>query len=64
MRVRVDGARCEGYGTCAAMLPELFKLDEWGMATVEGDGVVPPGKEEQARRAVFECPMSALSFED
>jgi ferredoxin len=64
MRVRVDSSRCEGYGTCSAILPELFKLDEWGIAYVEGDGTVPPQHEDAARRAVFECPMSALSFED
>jgi ferredoxin len=64
MKVRVDRARCEGYGTCAALLPEVFQLDDWGTAAVVNDGQVPEGKEEPARRAVFECPMAAITFED
>jgi ferredoxin len=61
MKVRVDATKCEGYGTCAAHLPEVFKLDEWGYASVEGDGEVPAGKEDLARRAIYDCPVNAIT---
>lgn len=60
MRVRVDADLCEGYGTCVNIAPDLFKLDEWGYAFVEGEGDVPKEREEDARRAVIECPMHAI----
>jgi ferredoxin len=63
MKVSIDRDRCEGYGTCASILPELFRLDDWGTAMVENGGQVPDGMEGEARRAVFECPMSAITFE-
>ena len=28
-RLRVDAIKCDGYGTCGDMLPELIDLDEW-----------------------------------
>jgi ferredoxin len=64
MRVQVDRDRCEGYGTCAALLPEVFQLDDWGTAVPQNDGEVPAGQEELARRAVFECPMAAITFDE
>lgn len=63
MRVRADHERCEGYGTCAELLPSVFRLDEWGYVDV-GDGVVPAADEARARQAVSECPMGALSIEE
>ncbi len=64
MRVSVDKSVCEGYGTCAQIFPELFRLDEWGYADVEGDGTVPEGKRDLALRAVHDCPMNAISYEE
>jgi len=60
MKVRLEVAKCEGYGTCNVHLPEVFKLDEWGYAFLEGDGTVPDGKEDLARRAVIDCPVHAI----
>jgi ferredoxin len=60
VNVRVEAAKCEGYGTCAVHLAELFKLDEWGYAYVEGDGAVPAADEDRARRAILDCPVHAI----
>ena len=60
MIVRVEAAKCDGYGTCAAHFPELFQLDEWGYAYIEGDGAVAPGDEDRARRAILDCPVHAI----
>ena len=62
MNVHVDPVKCEGFGTCKEVLPEVFLLDEWGYAYVEGNGEVPLGKEEQAREAVSLCPAHAITI--
>jgi ferredoxin len=60
VRVRVEATKCEGYGNCAAHLPEVFVLDEWGYASVNADGNVAPEDEGRARRAVLDCPAHAI----
>ena len=60
MRVSVDATKCEGYGTCAIHAPEIFKLDEWGYAYADGDGVVTPELREAAQRAIADCPIAAI----
>jgi ferredoxin len=60
VKIRVDDAVCEGYGTCAVHAPDLFVLDEWGYASVAGDGSVPAELEDNAKRAIADCPMNAI----
>jgi ferredoxin len=64
VKVRVDAERCEGFGNCAVHLPEVFVLDDWGYASVEGDGAVPEGKEQLATRAIHDCPAHAIHETD
>ena len=40
MKVRLESATCEGFGTCATHAPNLFELDEWGYAILKHDGQV------------------------
>ncbi len=35
-RLRVDWIKCDGYGTCADMLPELIDVDEWRYPILAG----------------------------
>jgi ferredoxin len=60
VKVRLDSAVCDGFGTCASHAPDLFVLDEWGYAALQGDGVVPAGDEAPAQRAVLDCPVHAI----
>jgi ferredoxin len=60
MRVRLESAKCDGFGTCAEHCPELFELDEWGYASVKGDGKVTPELEGKVQRAVADCPVHAI----
>jgi ferredoxin len=63
MRVHVDWTRCDGHGSCAELLPELFDTDDWGFPLVRGDQRdpdVPAALEKHARRAVNACPLQAL----
>ena len=57
--VVVDRIRCDGFGMCAELLPELIELDDWGYPIVR-DGGVPDDLLDHARRAVSVCPVLAL----
>lgn len=57
----VDRIRCDGYGMCAELLPELIELDDWGYPIVHS-GVVPSQLLDHARRAVAVCPVLALGL--
>jgi ferredoxin len=60
--LRVDPIRCDAYGYCAELLPELITLDEWGYPII-ADGPVPSELQREARRAVSLCPRLALLLE-
>jgi ferredoxin len=64
MRVWVDQEKCQGHGRCYALAPELFESDDYGNSHELGDGVVPPGREEQARLAAANCPELAVILEE
>ena len=42
MQITIDAEKCIGCGTCSAMCPEVFKMDDASMKAVvlkkEGDG--------------------------
>lgn len=68
MRVKIIQGRCQGHARCAALVPEIFDLDE------NGYGCVLPGREtiangdEQAREranlAIENCPETAICLDD
>ncbi len=61
-RLRLDPIRCDAYGHCAELLPELVHLDEWGYPIL-ADGEVAPDLHTRARRTVAACPRLALSLD-
>jgi ferredoxin len=62
MKLRIDSARCQGHGRCYDLAPGLLGDDDEGYGRVLGDGTVPPGQEDAARRAVLNCPERAIEF--
>jgi ferredoxin len=60
--LRVDPIRCDAYGHCAELLPELIALDDWGYPIISG-APVPHALAGEARRAVSLCPRLALLLE-
>lgn len=58
-RLRVDPIACKGHQMCAELFPERVRLDDWGYPIIDGRGI-PDELMEHARRAVAECPRSAL----
>lgn len=63
LKVVIDKAACCGYGVCADICPEVYKLDANGIVYVD-DPIVPEGLEEQAREGAGACPQSALAVVD
>jgi ferredoxin len=63
LAIVVDRIRCDGYGMCAELLPELVELDDWGYPILR-TGAVPFGLVEHARRAVAVCPVLALGLRE
>lgn len=61
LKVRIDRLLCVGFGDCVAALPDVFRLDEEGIATfAEADGAA----REALLAACDACPVDALTVWD
>jgi ferredoxin len=60
LRIRLDRTLCDGFGLCAKHAPEYFSLDDWGYASLEGNGVVPERDRDAVMRALLDCPVHAI----
>jgi ferredoxin len=60
VNVHVDATKCDGYGTCAEIAPDLFKLDEWGFAYAAAEGALEGEAAVRARTAIIGCPRDAI----
>lgn len=58
-QLQLDPIACDAHGLCAALLPELISLDDWGYPIVAA-GEIPPHLKAHARRAADACPTLAL----
>lgn len=61
LKVVINKPACCGYGVCAEICPDVYKLDENGMVYVD-DEIVPEGMEDAAQEGADACPQSALSI--
>lgn len=57
----MDATRCQGHSRCAALAPDLFEVDDYGLSSVRDDGAVPDGLDQKARLAVANCPEHAIT---
>ena len=64
MRIKLDRTMCEGFGKCADHLPMMVSFDEWGYAIVKRGAEVPSELQENARAAVMDCPLHAITVAD
>ena len=62
MKVRVNPDLCQGHNRCCSLAPELFDIDDLGMATVRNGGDVPGGMEDKAQLCVDSCPEFAIEI--
>jgi ferredoxin len=59
--VFVDKDVCISCGLCVEMVPEVFKLDDEGVAEVFDSG---GASEEKIQEAVDACPVSCIHWEE
>ena len=57
--IAIDRITCDGYGSCAELLPEMIELDDWGYPILR-PGAIPEDLLAHARMAVDTCPVLAL----
>ena len=60
MRIRLDRTMCDGFGICARHAPGYFSLDDWGYASLIGNGTVPDADHDAVKRALLDCPVHAI----
>ena len=61
--VSVDRGRCCGYAVCVGVCPEVFDLDDDGLAHIVTDAV-PIEFEAAVRHAEASCPEAAIIVTD
>jgi ferredoxin len=61
--LHVDRIKCDGYGMCVELLPELLDLDDWGYPMFRTNAIVPERLTGHPRRAVDVCPVLALRLD-
>jgi ferredoxin len=62
LRIRLDRTLCDGFGICAKHAPGYFSLDDWGYASLIGDGTVREKDRDAVMRALFDCPVHAIIY--
>jgi ferredoxin len=60
MKIRLDRTVCDGFGVCAKRAPGYFSLDDWGYASLIGDGSVAEPDRDAVMRALMDCPVHAI----
>ena len=58
-KVIVDREKCQGYGTCVSICPQVFRLDKEGKAEV----ISQTDQGDDCKRAIASCPVQAISLE-
>jgi ferredoxin len=60
MRLKLDRTLCDGFGLCAKHAPAYFSLDDWGYASLVGNGEIPEQDHDAVMRALLDCPVHAI----
>jgi ferredoxin len=61
MKIRLDRTVCDGFGICAKHAPGYFSLDDWGYASLIGDGTVAEQDLDAVMNALMDCPVHAIT---
>jgi ferredoxin len=63
VRACVDATRCRRYGICVSIAPDVFDVDDSGLAFAQTEEV-PVEHEDAVQRAARSCPEGAISIEE
>lgn len=63
MKVIIDREACIGCAVCVAICPDLFEMDEEGIAVVKKNPV-PANLESEAKEAAESCAVEAIHLEE
>lgn len=63
MKTSVDADLCISCAVCTNMVPDVYEMNDDGVAEAIVD-VVPTELEEQVREAAAECPSEAIIIEE
>lgn len=63
MKMKVDKNICIGCGACAAICPEIFDIDDDGLAVAK-DIIINEELIDDAQDAFEGCPVSAIEKEN
>jgi ferredoxin len=56
-RITIDRSLCSGFGACADLAPEIFAVDDEGLATLR----IGTSPDRAVVEAAAACPMGAIS---
>ena len=62
LRVTAERSKCCGYGLCAQLGPQVYKLDENGLVYLDAE-TFPMELEDEVRDGAASCPAEALLVE-
>ena len=62
MRVKIDKEKCHGHNRCVALAPDIFDVDDDGLAVVMLDSI-PADQENKVCRAELACPERAITID-
>lgn len=62
LRISAERGKCCGYGLCAQLGPQIYKLDENGLVYLDSD-TYSLDLEEEAREGAAACPAEAIVVE-
>ena len=63
MHVKIDKDKCHGHNRCVALAPDVFDVDDEGLAVVMLEEI-PADHEKRVRRAELACPERAISIDE
>ncbi len=63
MKAKVNKEICIGCGACQAMVPDVFELDDDGLATCKSESINDENKDE-VMDASESCPTGAIEVEE
>ena len=59
MKIKVNQENCIGCSLCVSSAEDLFELNDEGISVVKVD-TVPEDKQDEAKEAIENCPVSAI----